>query len=93
MISFVFLGPHGVRMLGIDRPLEVEVAAEAFQRRGGRYLMTTFEDGVTQLQAVVEGYAGAVSTIAVEAAVNGPLLPLAVDRLVRASLAGLEARQ
>lgn len=75
----------------IDRPHTIETMAATFRARGGRYVIYKHSDDKVELSAVrvikVDGEAVDMVTIATEFTPDGIELPLAVDRLVRASMA------
>lgn len=93
MIPFIYVHADGACVKQIERPIDVQVLADSFINRGGRYLITLFADDVVQLQAVVKGWQGEPHTVASQAAPNGIMLPFAVDRLVRESVRQLDAVQ
>ena len=90
MIPFIYVHADGNCVKEIERPIDIQVAADSFINRGGRYLITMFADDVVQVQAVVAGAAGLPHTIASQHVPNGPLLLGAIDRLVRESVRQLE---
>jgi len=77
----------------IERPIDIQIAADSFIARGGRYLITLFADDVVQLQAVVKGHDDEPYTLNTQAAPNGVMLPFAVDRLVRESVRQMDMVQ
>lgn len=93
MIPFIYVHADGACVKEIDRPIDVQVLADSFINRGGRYLITLFTDDVVQLQAVVQGLPGEPHTLATQCVPNGPLMLGAVDRLVRESVRQLEQVQ
>lgn len=93
MIPFIYVYRDGACVKQIDRPIDVQVLADSFIARGGRYLITLFEDDVVQLQAVVKGHDGEPFTMNTQTAPNGIMLPAAVDRLVRESVQRLDMVQ
>ena len=90
MIPFIYVGATKDCATEIERPIDIQVAADSFINRGGRYVMTVYSDGVVQLQAVVAGAAGLPHTIATQHVPHGPLVLGAIDRLVRESVRKLE---
>ena len=93
MIPFIYVYRDGACVKQIERPIDIQVLADSFIARDGRYLITLFADDVVQLQAVVQGRPGEPHTIARQVVPNGPLLPGAVDRLVRESVRQLDTVQ
>lgn len=93
MIPFIYVHADGACVKQIERPIDIQVLADSFINRGGRYLITLFEDDVVQLQAVVKGHDGEPFTLNSQAAPNGVMLPSAVDRLVRESVQRLDQVQ
>lgn len=90
MIPFIYVFADGQVVQQIDRPIDIQVLADQFIHRGGRYVITMFEDGVVQAQAVVMGHEGRPHPLATQRCPNGPLLLGAVDRLVRESIEKLD---
>ncbi len=85
--------PHatdGIRrsLFTIDRGLAMQVIADRFITAGGRYLCETLENGRAHLMAIID-VDGRPELVAEETSMNGPLVPFAVDRLVKASGAHL----
>lgn len=93
MIPFIYVHATGACVKEIERPIDVQVLADSFIARGGRYLITLFADDVVQLQAVVQGLPGEPHTLATQNVPNGPLLLGAVDRLVQESVRQLDQMQ
>lgn len=93
MIPFIYVHRDGACVKEIERPIDIQIMADSFIHRGGRYLITLFEDDVVQLQAVVQGHDGEPFALNTQAAPNGIMLPFAVDRLVRESVRRLEMVQ
>ncbi len=99
MIPFIYVyaNPSGAGLgqcvQTIDRPAEIQALADNFIIRGGRYVITKFVDDVVQIQAVVLGLDERPHPIATQTAPDGPLLPGAIDRLVRESIRQLDMMQ
>jgi hypothetical protein len=93
LIPFIYVHADGACVKEIERPIDVQVLADSFINRGGRYLLTLFVDDVVQLQAVVKGFNDEPHTIAVQTAPHGPLMLGAIDRLVRESVKQLDQVQ
>lgn len=77
----------------IERPPEVELLASVFISRGGRYLIAVLSSNEVRMAAVIEGADGDPLELAAETAPNGVMLPLAIDRLVRAGMAKMATLQ
>lgn len=93
MIPFIYVHRDGACVKQIERPIDIQVLADSFIARGGRYLITLFADDVVQLQAVVKGHDGEPFTMNTQAAPNGIMVPFAVDRLVRESVRQMDMVQ
>lgn len=93
MIPFIYVHRDGACVKEIERSIDIQILADSFIARGGRYLITLFADDVVQLQAVVQGFDGEPYTLTSQAAPNGVMLPFAVDRLVRESVRQLDMVQ
>jgi hypothetical protein len=82
-----YLRPNGRRRdVEIDRPSDIEALARQFIESGGRYEcehLTTEEASLTAVKEID----GEEQDVAIEIVPNGPEVPAAVDRLVRASAA------
>jgi hypothetical protein len=82
-----YLRPNGRRRdVEIDRPSDIQALARRFIESGGRYECEHLTTGEASLTAVKE-IDGEEQDIAIEVVPNGPEVPAAVDRLVRASAA------
>jgi hypothetical protein len=90
MIPFIYVYDGGEVVQQIDRPIDIQVLADQFIHRGGRYTITMFTDDVVQAQAVVLGHEGQLYPLATQLCPNGPLLLGAIDRLVRESMQQLD---
>ena len=81
-----YMMPDGRRVpVTIERPAEVAALAQQFIDAGGRFECEMLSTGEISLTAVGE-IDGEEQDIAIELCGNGPDVPLAVDRLVRAAL-------
>jgi hypothetical protein len=84
-----YLLPNGrTRVIHIDRPPEIETLALEVMERGGRFeceILTTDEVSVTCVGEVD----GEEQDVAIEVCFNGPEVPNAVDRVIRAAHAAL----
>lgn len=93
-IPFVRVYPdNSLKVQTIERPAEIDVLASSFIARGGRYLIAMLSDDEVKMTAIVQGVGDDVHEVAAEVSPNGIALPLAVDRLVRASVARIAAVQ
>lgn len=93
-IPFIRVYPDNtLKMQTIERPVEVDLLAASFIARGGRYLIAKISDNEVRMTAVIQGMGDDVIEIASEASPDGIALPLAVDRLVRASVEKIAAVQ
>jgi len=85
-ISFTqYMRPDGRRVsVTIDRPAEIEALADHFLASGGRYECEHLTTGHVSLTAV-KMVDDEMADVEIEVCANGPTVPDAVDRLVRAS--------
>lgn len=91
MIRFTqYLRPDGRKIpVDIDMPPPIEHLALQFIKAGGRYEVEELPAGIVSLTAVHQ-VCGQDDDIAIELCPNGPAIPLAVEKLVRASIAWLD---
>lgn len=94
-VPFIQWLPNG-KSVGrtIDRGEAVNAQAERFIDRGGRYSFVIDSEGVGVLVAgfpVKDGAKGEMIVVAEERAPDGPSIPPAVDHLVAASVANMDA--
>lgn len=76
-----YLRPDGrKRPVDIERSPEIEAIAQRFIESGGKYECEELRTGHASLTAVKYG-----DDVAIELTMNGPLVPDAVDRLVKKS--------
>lgn len=93
-IPFIRVFPdESLKVQTIERPAQIDVLACSFMARGGRYLIAILSDDEVRMAAVVPGVDGEPIEVAAEVSHNGIGLPLAVDRLVRDSVARIAAVQ
>lgn len=93
MIPFIRAFPSGEKRLQeIERPAEIQALASKFIAYGGRYLVAIHSDEKVELVAAL-GDADGIRKIAEETTPNGPEMIDAVDRLVKASVEGLDTVQ
>lgn len=93
-IPFIRAYPGGRRSLHtIDRGPAMYALASRFIAAGGRYLTAIMGPDHVSLVAAMEGEGGRLIKVAHEDAPNGPALPDAVDRLVRASVENMDTVQ
>lgn len=93
-IPFIRVFPDDtLKVQTIERPAEIDVLASSFIARGGRYLIAALSDDEVKMTAIVQGLGDDLHEVASEVSPNGVMLPLAVDRLVRASVARIAAVQ
>lgn len=93
-IPFIRVFPdQSLKVQTIERPAQIDALACSFLARGGRYLIAILSDDEVKMTAVMSGMGDDLHEIASEVTHNGVMLPLAVDRLVRASVAGIAAVQ
>lgn len=93
MIPFIRAFPSGEKRLQeIDRPAEIQVLANRFIAHGGRYLVAIHSDEKVELVAAL-GTSDGIRKVASETTPNGPEMIDAVDRLVKASVEGLDTVQ
>lgn len=77
----------------INRGPAVEEMARKFARAGGRYLITINQDAEVEMVAAMPGMViGNVDQYATATCSNDPVLPHAVDQLVRDSVSELDRR-
>jgi len=97
MIPFIYVYANGSHLsqvvTEIDRPAEIQLLADNFIARGGRYVITKFVDDTVQAQAVVLGLDDKPHPLATQVCPDGPLLLGAIDRLVRESVQKLNVLQ
>lgn len=93
MIPFIYVFADGQVVQQIDRPIDIQVLADSFIARGGRYVITLFTDDLVEARAVVLGLDGQPFPVASQTAPNGPLLLGAIDRLVKESVQKLDMVQ
>lgn len=94
MIPFLRHFPNGrTAQETITRPPKVERMAQRFCRAGGRYLITIHPSGEVELVAAMPVAMGQVDCFATATCFNDPVLPEAIDQLVRDSLKELERRE
>lgn len=87
-IPFIqYLRPLGQpKPVEIDRPAEIEAMADAFLKAGGRYeceVLTTGEVSFTAVKSIDDEE----RDIAIEICENGPSVLMAVDELIKRSMA------
>lgn len=89
-----YLRPNGRRTsVSINRPADIEALADKFIAAGGCFECEELGDGHASLTAVaVEDEDEGSTDIAIKVVPNGPLVPDAVDALVRDAVKWLEAR-
>lgn len=93
-IPFFRVYPTGpLKVQTIERPAQIDVLASSFIARGGRYFIAVLSDDEVKMSAIIQGLGDDLHEVASEVCPNGVMLPLAVDRLVRASVAGIAAVQ
>ncbi len=81
-------GPVHRSLTTIHRPDHIQVLSDTFIHGGGRYLIEVLKTGEVHLMAIID-VRGQAQMVAEEKCLNGPALPDAVDRLVRASVEAL----
>jgi uncharacterized protein with GYD domain len=82
-----YMMPDGRRVpVSIERPKDVEAIAQRFIDAGGRFECEMLSTGEISLTAVCE-IDGEEQDACIELCGNGPAVPEAVDRLVRAAIA------
>lgn len=93
-IPFIRVYPdNSLKAQTIERPAEVQVLADVFISRGGRFLIAMLSNNRVRMAAVVEGVDGEPIELAGETVPNGVMLPMAVDRLVREGMAKMATLQ
>lgn len=94
MIPFIRYYPNGrTSQEGISRSGTVEHMARQFCRRGGQYLIAIHEDKTVELVAAMPVSLGRSDCFATASCYNDPVLPEAVDQLVRDSMAEVDRRE
>lgn len=92
MINFIRYYPNGsTGPQMIERGPLVEKMAAGFLASGGRYMITIHDDLEVEMVAAIPGrFVGEIHQLARASCQNDPVLPHAVDQLVRDSVAELK---
>lgn len=84
-MPFVRMMPNGRRVLNeIARSPKIEALAQRFVAHDGRFLIEILKDSTVSLIAIID-VDGKATDVARETCANGPELPKAVDRLIKAA--------
>lgn len=87
MIPFIRGYPGGHKQVEqVERPPDIDLLAARFIACGGRYLIAKYSDDDVRMMAVVAAPDGELYPVAKSVTPDGPLLPGAIDNLVRESV-------